>query len=102
MMLIKSPHELGQLIRLARIERGWSQAKLALMLDTSQRWVSEIENGKSRAEVGRVLRCLRELGVTLDGQISGAPTAAPAPSGPSLRDLLARSRHDNKRKDDSE
>ncbi|MBL4838199.1 MAG: helix-turn-helix transcriptional regulator [Kordiimonadaceae bacterium] len=65
-MQIKSAIDIGRLIRLSRQQKGWSQAHLAGELGTSQRWVSEIENGKSRAELGRVLKCLRVLDVKLD------------------------------------
>ncbi len=59
----------GQLIRLARNKRGISQSQLADEIGTSQRWVSEIENGKSRAELGKVIRCMRIAGIELEGRI---------------------------------
>ena len=65
-MQIKSVIDLGRMIRLARQQKGWSQSILAEELGTSQRWVSEIENGKSRAEVGKALKCLRVLEVGLN------------------------------------
>ncbi len=64
-MQIKSVIDMGKMIRLARQQKGWSQSILADELGTSQRWVSEIENGKSRAELGRVLKCLRVLDLNL-------------------------------------
>lgn len=68
-MHIKSAIDLGRMVRLSRNQKGWSQTELAEKLGTSQRWVSEIENGKSRAELGRVLKCLRALDVTLEARI---------------------------------
>lgn len=70
-MHIKSAIDLGRMVRISRNQKGWSQTELAEKLGTSQRWVSEIENGKSRAELGRVLKCLRALDVTLEAKIIG-------------------------------
>lgn len=39
--------QLGEQVRKARIEMGWSQAELAKWLDRRQAYISEIENGKS-------------------------------------------------------
>jgi len=80
-MQIKSAIDIGRLIRLSRQQKNWSQSQLAAELGTSQRWVSEIENGKSRAELGRVLKCLRVLGVALDAKIDITPQKL-SPSGP--------------------
>lgn len=68
-MQIKSAIDMGRIIRLSRQQKDWSQSKLAKELGTSQRWVSEIENGKNRAELGRVLKCLRILDIKIDAKI---------------------------------
>lgn len=57
--------DIGRLIRAQRQDLGWSQAELAQRLDTSRRWVSEIEHGKSTAQVGLVLAALQTLGFDL-------------------------------------
>ena len=67
-MEIRSPRELGQLIRSRREERGLTQADLAAAVGASRKWVSEAEAGKPTAEIGRVLRALAVLGVTLSVQ----------------------------------
>jgi y4mF family transcriptional regulator len=54
--------DIGRLIRARRQDLGWSQTELAQRLDTSRRWVSEIEHGKSTAQVGLVLAALEALG----------------------------------------
>jgi HTH-type transcriptional regulator / antitoxin HipB len=64
-MKISRPEDVGALLRDYRMKRGLSQADLATRLQTTQKWVSHIENGKPTAQVGLVLRALNELGFTL-------------------------------------
>ncbi|GMU23308.1 MAG: hypothetical protein AMXMBFR13_33870 [Phycisphaerae bacterium] len=64
-MLIRTPTDLGAVIRARRRELGWDQQTLAKKIGVSRQWVIEIEKGKPRAEVGLVLRALNALGVSL-------------------------------------
>jgi HTH-type transcriptional regulator/antitoxin HipB len=64
-MKITRPEDFGALLREYRFKRGLSQADLAARLQTTQKWISQIENGKSTAHVGLVLRALNELGFSL-------------------------------------
>lgn len=75
-MKIRTTRDIGILIKEARTRRGLSQAALAKMINTTQTWVSWIENGKSSAEIGNVLLALTTLGVELDFQIPSAPASA--------------------------
>ncbi len=86
-MQIKSVIDMGQVIRMTRQQKGWSQSQLADQLGTSQRWVSEIENGKSRAEMGRVLKCLRVLEINLTSAINDE--IAEQKHAKTLRDTIA-------------
>jgi len=63
--LIRTPTDLGALIRERRIKLGFDQLALARKAGTSRKWLIEVENGKPRAEIGLVFRTLRALGVTL-------------------------------------
>ena len=60
--------DIGHLIRSERSRQALTQAELAERIGTTQRWISEIENGKASAEIGRVLRCLQALGLELEAQ----------------------------------
>ena len=62
---IENAKEFGRAVRAARKEAGLSQVQLAQRCNCSQRFVSEVERGKSTAELGRALRLLTELGVPL-------------------------------------
>jgi len=76
-MHIRTARDIGILIREARNRRGLSQAALAKLINTTQTWVSWIENGKPTAEIGSVLLALTTLGVEMNYNLpSAAPTNA--------------------------
>lgn len=90
-MLIKTPADIGALIKNARLKAGLSQYDLAQMLKTSQGWVSEIERGKPTAELGMVLKAINTLGINLDSRPAGGMRN---PSRPrvGIADVLARTK----------
>jgi HTH-type transcriptional regulator / antitoxin HipB len=80
--LIRTPADLGAAIRDRRRQLGLGQASLAERIGVSRQWVIAIERGRSRAELGLVLRALTALGLRLDTSDSTAsqsrkPAAAP-------------------------
>jgi DNA-binding XRE family transcriptional regulator len=75
-MLIRTPADLGAVIRDRRRQLGVDQATLAKRVGVSRQWVVGIERGRARAEVGLVLRALDTLGIRLD-----AATAATSETG---------------------
>jgi HTH-type transcriptional regulator / antitoxin HipB len=64
-MLIRTPADLGALIRERRTKLGLNQMSLAKKAGTSRKWLVEVENGKPRAEIGLIFRTLKALGLTL-------------------------------------
>jgi len=54
---------LGRAIRAKRRAIGLRQADLAALAGVGERFLSELENGKATAEVGRVLRVLQRVGL---------------------------------------
>lgn len=62
---VTSTHELGSVIRAARVELGISQRELAQRSGRSQRFISELERGKETAEIGRALSVLDALGLVV-------------------------------------
>jgi y4mF family transcriptional regulator len=64
-MLIRTPTDLGAVIRDRRRKLGLGQAGLAKRIGTSRQWVVGIERGRARAELGLVLRALDALGIRL-------------------------------------
>jgi HTH-type transcriptional regulator / antitoxin HipB len=57
--------QIGAAIRLKRRAIGMRQAELAGLAGVGARFLSEIENGKPSAQIGRVLQVLRRLGLDL-------------------------------------
>lgn len=65
-MIVRTPSDLGLLIRSRRRELGLDQRTLAERVGVSRLWIIEFERGKPRAEIGLVLRTLTALGLRLD------------------------------------
>ena len=78
-MLIRTPHDIGALIRQKRRELKLDQRTLAERAGVSRLWIIEVEAGKSRAALGLVLRTLDVLGVrlTTDEPKKSKTTVAP-------------------------
>jgi len=71
-MLIRTPTELGALIRDRRRQMDLDQATLAKRIGVSRQWVIAIEQGRSRAELGLVLRALDAVGIRLNADSGDA------------------------------
>lgn len=67
-MRVRTPSELGALIRDYRMRRKLDQKSLAAAVGVSRQWIVEIEKGKARAPLGLVLRTLGALGIVLDAR----------------------------------
>jgi HTH-type transcriptional regulator / antitoxin HipB len=89
-MLIRTPGDLGAVIRDRRKRLGLGQAELAEKISASRQWVVGIERGRSRAEVGLVLRTLDTLGIRLETRDRDATTKLP--SGPDIDAIVAAAR----------
>ena len=77
-MQIRTPLDLGLVIRDRRRKLKLSQTDLARKAGAGRQWVVAIEHGKSRAELGLVLRTLAVLGLSLTIDAGDRP---PRPSG---------------------
>lgn len=84
-MLIRTPKDLGILIRVARKVHGYSQGELARQVGTTQKWISFAENGRPGAQLDLVLRTLATLRISLDARLPDDSTG----SGSSLIDIVA-------------
>jgi HTH-type transcriptional regulator / antitoxin HipB len=65
-MRVRTPADLGNLIRSTRKRLQLDQSTLAKKIGVSRLWLVEIEKGKPRAEIGLVLRTLDALGISLN------------------------------------
>ena len=84
-MKILSTADIGIAIRNRRKSMNLSQHDLANRLAVTQRWISNVENGKDTVSLGSVLRVLAHLGLSL--QINDR-TNVQNSSLPSIDDLL--------------
>ena len=64
-MHIRTPNDIGHLVRDRRKAHGWTQDQFATRLSVSRLWIVQLEQGKTTAQVGLVLRALNELDVPL-------------------------------------
>jgi HTH-type transcriptional regulator / antitoxin HipB len=76
-MLVRTPTDLGAVIRDRRKELKLDQAELARRIGTSRQWIIAVEKGRARAELGLVLRALDTLGIRLDTAIASSSKDAP-------------------------
>ncbi len=53
--------ELGRTIKKVRIMRGLTQQELAMRTNSSTKFISNVENGKDTAHIGKVLLLVRVL-----------------------------------------
>lgn len=57
--------DIGKLVRKERRRQGATQAELAGMSNVGITFISQLENGKETAEIGKVINVLMTLGVDL-------------------------------------
>jgi|SRR5580658_5540426 HTH-type transcriptional regulator/antitoxin HipB len=67
-MRIRTPADLGALIRDHRTKLGLHQKSLAQKVGVSRQWIVDVEKGKPRAEIGLLLRTVGALGIALDAE----------------------------------
>ena len=70
-MRIRTPAELGALIRDHRTRLRLDQKSLADKVGVSRQWIIDVEKGKPGAPVGLVLRTIGALGIALDADKEG-------------------------------
>jgi y4mF family transcriptional regulator len=76
-MRVRTPADLGVLIRTTRKKLRLDQSTLAKKIGVSRLWLVEIEKGKPRAEIGLVLRALDALHITLNATTETQPPKRP-------------------------
>ena len=92
-MWAQSAAEIGKIIPTARRHHKLTQAELARAMGASQAWVSQIEQGKETAQVGKVLRVLSHLGVRLRTGVipwSAHEPVASKPDAVSLANIITK------------
>lgn len=62
---INSTEDLGRAVVSARLARGLTQTQLAAAMGLTQRFVSELENGKSKTLSTKLFDLLDQLGIQI-------------------------------------
>lgn len=63
--LIKTTKDIGEAVRRKRKEQGILQEKAAGLSGVGTKFLSQLENGKETAEIGKILQVLRTLGLEI-------------------------------------
>lgn len=83
----RTARDIGLIIRQRRKKLGWPQQRLADEVGAGRQWVSDVERGKARAEIGLVLRVLRVFGLEVRITPEAGATEHSAGSRPAGLDL---------------
>ena len=95
-MRIRTPIDLGAVIRDRRTKLGLTQESLAAKVGVSRQWIVEVEKGKPRAEIGLVLRTVEALGITLGSDDPGKTRAQKGPPPIDIDSIVAGAREKRK------
>ena len=76
--VIRTPNQLGPILRALRKQAGLTQADVAGQLGVTRQAVSELENRPESATFERLMKLCAVLGVEIVLQARGAPHAAGA------------------------
>lgn len=74
-IMLRTPADIGALIKDRRRALGLDQAELAVRIDVGRLWVNQVERGKPGASLGLVLRALAALGLELSSAEHGKQIA---------------------------
>ncbi len=66
MARLRSAKDLGRIIRDERRRQGMTQADLAGLADVGVTFLSQLENGKDSAEIGKAIQVMTMLGIDID------------------------------------
>jgi y4mF family transcriptional regulator len=69
MAIIRTPQDVGELIRTARKRSGLTQQQFADLCGVGRRFLSECESGKSRLELGKVMQVLNGAGIDVEATL---------------------------------
>jgi len=84
---LRTAADVAAIVKARRRALGLDQAELAERARVSRLWVSEVENGKTGAGIGRILRTFNVLGLTI---IVDDEAPKPVRKRPSATTMLAR------------
>ena len=91
-MYVRTPRDLGLIIRENRRRLGLGQAELAQRVGVSRQWLLGVEKGKRRVDAALLLKTLTALGLSLDVRDDRATQAQQASRGVDIDAVVAAAR----------
>jgi HTH-type transcriptional regulator/antitoxin HipB len=91
-MFIRTPADLGAVIRDRRKQLGLDQSTFAKRIGVSRQWVIGVERGHARAAMGLVLRAIDALGVRLDAGTESISRRGSNPSAVDINTIVAKAK----------
>jgi HTH-type transcriptional regulator/antitoxin HipB len=91
-MRIRTPRDIGLVIRERRRALGLEQQGLADRVGVSRQWIVGVEKGKQRADAGLLLKTLTSLGLVLVVREDREPRAPPTSAVPDIDAVVAATR----------
>lgn len=71
---VRSPADLGRVVRTLRLRSGMTQEQLAQVAGISREYIAKIESGRSSSVLEHELRILRRMGAKLTVTFNDAET----------------------------
>jgi HTH-type transcriptional regulator/antitoxin HipB len=98
-MHLRTPTDIGAIIRERRRALGLDQGELAKRVGVSRLWINQIERGKPRASLNLVLRTLSTIGVELiaDSEVRPPQDLMPVTT-PDINAIVQAARSNNRNK----
>lgn len=98
-MRLRTPRDIGAIIRERRRALGIDQGELAKRVGVSRLWINQVERGKPRASLNLVLRTLSTIGVKIITDTEERPSEdAMAVTTPDINAIVQAARSKNKKK----
>jgi len=91
-MFIRTPGDLGAVIRDRRKQLGLDQSTFAKRIGVSRQWVIGVERGHARAAMGLVLRAIDALGIRLDASTQPISRHGPTASAVDINAIVAKAK----------
>jgi HTH-type transcriptional regulator/antitoxin HipB len=91
-MFIRTPADLGAVIRDRRKQLGLDQSTFAKRVGVSRQWVIAVERGHARAATGLVLRAIDALGIRLDASMEQKSRRGSAASAIDINAIVAKAK----------
>ena len=89
---LRTPADIGALIKDRRRSLGLDQAELATQIGVSRLWVNQVERGKPGASLGLILRALATVSVELKGLTNDKQIISDPIKSPDINAIVSKAR----------